>query len=263
MIANLRLVVAVVVLVAVTLLLAPVQLLAMWLHRPTARALPVVWHRLALGLVGVRVHVRGAVPRQRPLLIVANHVSWSDILVLGSIMELCFVAKREVRSWPGINLLAWLQRTVFIDRDRRHASLGQAETIGRRLVEGDAVVLFAEGTTGDGHRVGAFKSALFGAVHAALREAGADRVMVQPLAIAYTKLNGMPLGRLHQSRAAWSGDATLAPHLANFVRAGAYDVDVVFVEPCAINAETPRKRIAAQTQEQVRTAFTDAMRMRA
>jgi lyso-ornithine lipid O-acyltransferase len=260
---NLRLLLVVLIVVAVTAVLAPVQVGAMWFYRPLARSLPVLWHRLALKLIGVRVHVVGERPAVRPLLIVSNHVSWSDILVLGSVMQLCFVAKREVRTWPGINLLAWLQRTVFVDRDRRHDSLNQAETIARRLLEGDVIVLFAEGTTGDGHRVAPFKSALFGAVHSALKESHVGSVTVQPVALAYTRLNGLPLGRYHQSRASWPGDVPLGPHLLAFLRVGAYDVDVVFAQPSTIDSATPRKHIAALTYERVRSAFASAMRMRA
>lgn len=262
MVAIARLVLILLLLLPATLLLTPFQLYGMWFWRPLARHIPLLWHRMVLRLVGVRVRLHGPRPRARPLLIVANHLSWLDILVLGSVMELCFVAKREVRTWPGINLLAWLQRTVFVDRNRRHDSGNQADTVAARLVEGDPMVLFAEGTTGTGHRVGPFKSALFGAVHAALRESHLEHVTVQPVAIAYTRLHGMPLGRLHQSRASWSGEVPLVPHLLAFLLNGAYDVDVVFSEPATFAADTGRKEIAALMRERVRTAFTSAMRMR-
>ncbi|MEC9343900.1 MAG: lysophospholipid acyltransferase family protein [Pseudomonadota bacterium] len=262
MAAGIRLFFALALLAAVTLVLLPVQVLAMFGCRPVARAIPVIWHRMALAAIGVRVHVHGPLPRAHPLLIVANHLSWSDILVLGSVTKLCFVAKREVKSWPGINLLAWLQRTVFVDSDRRHDSANQADTIAARLSQGDTMVLFAEGTTGDGHRVGSFKSALFGAVHAALRQAHLERVTVQPVAIAYTRLQGLPLGRLHQARASWPGDVPLGAHLVSFLLAGAYDVDVVFGEASTFTEETGRKQIAVLMHARIRAAFTRAMRMR-
>lgn len=262
MAAKIRLVLALLVLIPVTIVLVPIQVVAMRFHRPVARSIPVLWHRIALAIVGVRVHVHGPRPAAHPLLIVSNHLSWSDILVLGSITRLCFVAKQEVKTWPGINLLAWLQRTVFIDRNRRQDSANQADTIARRMSEGDTMVLFAEGTTGDGHRVGPFKSALFGAVHAALAQAHLKSVTVQPVAIAYTRLQGLPLGRVHQARASWPGDVALGPHLIAFLLAGAYDVDVVFGAPTTFTAETGRKQIAALTHEQVRSSFTRVMRMR-
>ncbi len=228
MAAYLRLLPVLIVLAPVTLVLAPVQMIAMRLNKPLARHIPVFWHRLALRLIGVRVNVRGRLPAQHPLLIVSNHISWADILVLGSVMPLCFIAKSEMTGWPGINWLAWMQRTVFVQRNNGRDSKRQADTIAARLVEGDAMVLFAEGTTGDGIRLRPFKSALFGAVHAALEAAHASHVTVQPVALAYTRLNGMPLGRYHQSRAAWPGDVPLAPHLLALVANGAYDVEVVF-----------------------------------
>ncbi|MEZ5799762.1 MAG: 1-acyl-sn-glycerol-3-phosphate acyltransferase [Nitratireductor sp.] len=112
MIAWLRLCFVAACVLGMTILLAPVQLVAMKFFKPLSRKLPVLWHRIALWLIGTRVHVTGQRPKKRPLLIVANHVSWSDILILGSVMELCFIAKAEVRSWPGISVLAMLQRTV-------------------------------------------------------------------------------------------------------------------------------------------------------
>jgi len=262
MVARLRLIFILAVLVPVTLALTPVQVVAMWLHRPLARRIPVLWHRIALALVGVRVHVRGEVPLVRPVLIVANHISWSDALVLGSVMQLCFIAKSEVKSWPVFNLLAWMQRSVFIQRQQRRQAQAQADTISARLMEGDAMVLFAEGTTGDGILLGPFKSALFAAVRAALESADIAHVTVQPVAIAYTRLHGMPLGRLHQARAAWPGDVKLLPHLLSFLQVGAYDVEVIFTPPQDFSAATSRKVIARECRERIRTAFTDAMRMR-
>lgn len=260
--AGFRLFVAIPAMAVATALMAPLQIIAIAGASPLARRLPVAWHRLALKMVGVRVRVSGEIPRDRPLLIVANHVSWSDIMVLGSIMELCFIAKSEVRSWHGINWLARMQRTVFIDREQRSHVVTQADSIAARLVQGDAMVLFAEGTTGDGHRLRPFKSALFGALHAALKQSRASHVTVQPVTIGYTRLHGLPLGRLHQARAAWPGDVELAPHLFAFLRHGAYDVEVVFGETADFSAETNRKDIARAMYQTIRGDFARVMRMR-
>ena len=262
MIAALRVAWIVSALVLATLAMALLQLFAMRFHKPLSRRLPMLWHRMALALIGVRVHVRGAVPERRPVLLVANHISWADIIVLGSVMELCFIAKAEVRSWPVFNVLAILQRTVFIVREARRQSHVQAGSIAQRLLDGDAMVLFAEGTTGDGVRIGPFKSALFASVHEALKAALHSHVTVQPVAIAYTRLGGLPLGRVDQARAAWPGDVALLPHLLGFLRAGSYDVDVVFCEPGDFSAQISRKEIARLSHERIRHAFAASMRMR-
>jgi lyso-ornithine lipid O-acyltransferase len=243
-----------------TALAIPFHLFCMFAWKPGARKIARMWHRLSLLVVGVKVHVAGSPPAARPVLIVSNHVSWSDILVLGSIMELCFVAKSEVRNWAGINALAWLQRTVFIDRNRSSSTAHQADSIAARLIAGDAMVLFAEGTTGDGHRVGPFKSALFGAAQAALRESGISHVTIQPVALGYTRLHGLPLGRLHQGKAAWPGEVTLGPHLLGFLVDGAYDVEVVFCEPIEFRPSSNRKEVAAQSRDAIRAAYQHAMR---
>jgi 1-acyl-sn-glycerol-3-phosphate acyltransferase len=247
---------------AVTIAMAPVQIIAVQLGLPLARRIPVTWHRIALRLAGIRVRVAGQPPPVRPLLIVSNHISWADIIVLGSIMELCFIAKSEVTGWPGVGWLARMQRTVFVDRSRRRDAKNQNETIAARLLQGDAMVLFPEGTTGDGMKLLPFKSALFGSVHHALETAHVSHVTVQPVAIHYTRLHGLPLGRYHQARAAWPGSIALAPHLTAFVGSGAWDVDVVFCRPSDFSLDTPRKEIAATARESIRQAFTASARMR-
>ena len=109
----------------------------------------------------------GAPMRDRAVLYVSNHVSWADILVIGSVAPVAFVAKREVASWPLVGITAKIQRTVFVDRTRRHQAAEAVADIVKRLKDGVSVVLFAEGTSSDGNRVLPFRSALLGAVEEA------------------------------------------------------------------------------------------------
>src|SRR6185312_10998809 len=113
----LRVSITLVVLALFTLLASPLQWLAIYFRWPLARKVPWIWQRLARSLAGVRVHVEG-VPATPPLLICANHVSWLDISVLGSVLPVSFVAKNEVAAWPVVGTLARLQNSVFIDRTR-------------------------------------------------------------------------------------------------------------------------------------------------
>lgn len=262
MIASMRLIFTFAIALPITVFLVPVQLCALWLCAPLARKIPMFWHRFILSLIGARVKIFGSIPKSRPLMIVANHLSWSDIIVLGSTMELCFIAKDEVKQWPGFNLLAWLQRSVFVDRARRLQTGRQADTISSRLIAGDVMVLFAEGTTNDGHRVFPFKSALLGAAQYALRDSDLEEIALVPVAIAYTHLFGMPLGRYHQSQAAWPGDIPLMPHFVNFFRKGAYDIRVCFGEPIAFTRASNRRETSKSLHQQVAELFIGAMQGR-
>jgi len=126
-------------------------------------------------------------------LIVANHTGWLDIVIFSAVMPLSFVAKSEVGTWPFFGTLARLQRTVFVERVRRSQTGAARDTIRERLLAGDALVLFPEGTSSDGNAVLGFKSALLGAAEAVM--ANARHVTVQPVSTAYLASNGMPLGR--------------------------------------------------------------------
>ena len=223
--------------------------------------LPRLWHRFTLGLLGIRVHVEGAPTFDRPLLVVANHVSWSDICVLGSLGPYSFVAKSDMARWPVFGMLARLQRSVFVERERARASRIQAQELGDRLGAGEALVLFAEGTTYDGNAVGPFKSTLFGAAQAALAsQAGLETVHVQPVSIAYTRLHGMPMGRLHRRHAAWIGDMDLLPHIGALLAEGGMDVEVRFGDPIPFTRGSNRKEIARLTETEVRRNLSLSLR---
>src|ERR1700704_6325769 len=204
---------------AITALLLPFQWVAVKLGLPLRRRIPGLFHRMMCAILGVRVRVIGRRMPEHPLLIVANHTSWLDIPVITAVAPVVFVAKQEVARWPLVGLLARLQRSVFVDRARRHKTHHVNAEIAQRLAEGDPVVLFGEGTSSDGNRVLPFRSALIGAARDALAEAEhSGRVLIQPLSIAYTRLNGLPMGRLHRPMAAWYGRMELVPHLIRVLR---------------------------------------------
>jgi len=213
---------------------------------------PRLWHKSILWALGFRVHVVGSLSRKRPLLIVANHISWTDIGVLGSIADVSFIAKAQMQGWPLMGWLSTLQRTVFVERERRHRSGEQAGEIARRLQEGDAMVLFAEGTTGDGNMMLPFKSTLFGAATMAVGHDGVEEVAIQPVAIVYTRRHGMPLGRAGRMALSWIGDEDLVPHVAGLLKRGAVDVEVRFGEPVVFSATSNRKEVARLVEARVR-----------
>jgi lyso-ornithine lipid O-acyltransferase len=185
--------------------------------------------------------------------------------VLTALAPVVFVAKREVASMPLFGRLARLQRSVFVDRERRLLTAATNAEIAARLAEGDPVVLFAEGTSSDGSRVLPFRSSLIGAAHAVLANVtdGGEKdaiVWIQPLSIAYVGLDGLPLGRPHRPCVAWYGDLDLLPHLAEVMRRGAIDVSVSWGEPVACGAATDRKALARSLEATVRRMTVSALR---
>ena len=254
MTSALRLALTVLVLGVFTIVLLPFQLVAIRRGWRVATMLPYTWQRLAWRLIGMRVQVVGE-PARAPLLVASNHSSWLDITVLGGLFRpVSFIAKAEVASWPVLGILAKLQRTIFIDRTRRQHTGMVAEEAGRRVANGEVVVLFAEGTTGDGNRVLPFRSALIGAARTA---AGDTVAMVQPVAIAYVGIQGIPVGRSDRPHIAWYGDMDFVAHFRRIIGQGAIDVVVSFGEPIPFGPETDRKRVAEQCYTAVRRMIED------
>ena len=257
----LRAAVVVVVFAVVTLTLMPIQWLAIALRRPLRRRIPVLYHRFVCRLLGIRVRCTGAPVDRRPLLIVANHSSWLDISVITAQAPVVFVAKAEIARWPFFGLLAKLQRSVFVERDRRQKTGDVNAEIARRLAEGDPVLLFGEGTAGDGNRVLPFRTALIGAARDAIASAEhVSQVWIQPLSIAYVSQQGIPLGRHLRPRAAWYGKMKLTEHIGGIVRSGAVDVWVTWGEPIAYDGATDRKALARLLESSVRRGTVAALR---
>src|SRR5690606_10975376 len=161
-----------------------------------------------------------------------------DIPVISTLGPVAFVAKQEIASWPIVGPAARLTGCVFVDRNRRQQTGEGSARIARQLLKGDPIVLVAERTLTDGHRVPAFRSALAGAV---AQLDPAHQVLVQPLAISYNRLQGLPMSRRERPLVAWYGDLDFKPHVAQFVRRGVVDVTLTFGEPMPLMNGADRK----------------------
>lgn len=237
----------------------PAQWVAMRLGMRLARALPVMFHRYVLKVMGVRVECHGRMDSARPLLLVANHLSWLDILVLSSLAPVSFIAKSEVADWPLFGTLARLQRSVFVERARRGKTAEVNREIARRMQEGDAMVLFAEGTTSDGIRILPFRSALIGAAQVATgANEGTSRV--QPVNIAYPRIGGFRATREDLPRIAWYGDMELLPHLGDFLALSSVTARVSFGDARHAGEGSARKTLTLGLENDVRQLHKTAMR---
>ena len=262
MIVWLRLAVAFLVLAVTTIVLLPIQLVGLRFDLKIRRRVPRLWHRVACRVLGLRVRVHGALETKRPLLLASNHVSWKDIMVLGSVADVVYIAKSEVRGWPVFGLLARLQATIFVEREQRRKTGDQVDEIARRMTDGEIVVLFPEGTTSDGNRLLEIKSSLFGAAASAVPHAPDGVVFIQPVSIAYTGVHGMAMGRFHRPLAAWPGDIELLPHLLAVAREGAVDVDVDFGERVDYSGDSSRKVVSRTVEARIRAMLGARLRGR-
>lgn len=231
-----------------TLLLVPVQGLAIALRSPLRHRIPRLYHRVCAAILGIGIVVRGKRVVDGPVLFVSNHSSYLDITVLGSVIPGSFVAKSEVAGWPFFGMLAKLQKTVFVERKARAGVEKQRDELGARLDAGDSLILFPEGTSSDGNRTLPFKTALFAV---AARRIGDRPLTVQPVSIAPTRLDGIPMGIAFRPYYAWYGDMDLAPHLWTVFTLGRMTVEVEFHPPVTIEGFSSRKALADHCQRAV------------
>ena len=237
------------------LIMMPIQATLLLLRMKLAERLPLLVHRVVIRLIDAKVVVKGEQCREGAVLFVSNHSSYADISIIGALIRGCFVAKAEVAKWPLFGICARLSRTVFVDRRARYARQ-QAEEMKRRFQKGERLIFFAEGTTSDGNRVLPFRSSLFATAEI---EIEGRPVTVQPVSIAYTRLDGIPMGRHLRPFFAWYGEMEMLSHLWGIVGLGRSTVVVEFHKPVTIRDFPDRKALAAYCQAVVAAGVSSAL----
>ncbi len=158
--------------------LARIFLGSLWYQQSIGSKLVTAWMQQMCWTLGIQVQTHG-IPILKTALLVANHISWLDIIALRSVHNTVFLAKSEIRGWPVLGFLAALSGTQFICRNRPRAARRATAKLTKLLRDGRNVTLFPEGTTLDGHTVGPFHSALF-------QSAIDSKCPIQPLGLCYT-----------------------------------------------------------------------------
>lgn len=196
------------------------------------------WCRGIARWSGMRIDWHGA-PPSPPFLLVANHLSYMDVIALGAVAPAIFVAKAPIARWPLLGPITRLAGTIFIDRTRPSDLKRALAEIGAVLDAGHGVVLFPEGTSTAGDRVLPFRSPLL----AAALERG---LPVHAVALSYRTGPGLPPAR---DAVCWWGDATLAPHLYRLLRMRGFTADVSFAP--VPRSDGDRKRLAERLRRDV------------
>ncbi|WP_372998496.1 lysophospholipid acyltransferase family protein [Marinobacter sp.] len=197
--------------------------------------------RWACRCLGLDIHQHGA-PADSTVLFVSNHISWSDIPILGSLAPIRFLSKAEVGRWPVIGWLARQAGTLFIRRGG-----GQARRVRDQIIEnlqsGENVLVYPEGTTSAGLTVLPFHGLL-------LKAAPESNTPIQPVTIGYRRA-GRP-----DHLAPFIGDDEFHSHLLRMLRQPSARVDVIFHTPVIASAETPTGEIAARLRDTVLDGLT-------
>ena len=196
------------------------------------------WARRALRILGARVEVFGA-PPPAPCLIVSNHQSYVDILLLASTVGAVFVSKAEVERWPAVGFLARSMGTIFIRRERKRDIPEVNARIEGALEGGERVVLFPEGTSTDGEAVAPFRPSL-------LEPAAGSRYPVRCASLDYEAPAGGPPA---SQTVCWWGDMTFGSHLWKLLSMSHFHARVELApEPLH---EPDRKLLARTAHERV------------
>ncbi len=195
-------------------------------------------------LFGIKVNSEGF-PIKKNVLFISNHISYLDIFILGSLVEGLFVAKSEINTWPVINKICVLGRTLFVDRKNLVRVKGQMNMLVQTLKRGFSIILFPEGTSSDGSRVLPFKSSLFGVIENQKQK----RFLLQPISISYSKLDGLPIETNFRPFFAWFGNMDLVSHFWKFLGLGLSEVKVKFHKPIKFCDFKDRKHAANHSHE--------------
>ncbi|MHA1528699.1 MAG: lysophospholipid acyltransferase family protein [Alphaproteobacteria bacterium] len=208
-----------------------------------------LWSRAGLWLTGLTLVVRGTLVESGAL--VSNHSSWADILTLRSAKLMYFVAKAEVRNWPGVGFITAITGTIFIERKRSQAKQ-QELALRERIAARQLLVFFPEGTSTDGLRVLPFKSSLFSAFF--YDHHGAD-LWIQPVTVRYTPA---PNSGLPPNFYGWWGDMELGSHIwAVMSRSFGGRAEVIFHQPVKPQAFRDRKALAEYCGNVVARGLTE------
>ncbi len=214
-----------------------------WLARQEKlRARVVRWfYDVARRICGVTLTIEGKMGAERPLLLLANHSSYLDIFVLGSLAPMSFTPKSEIRRWPVIGFFCVLADCVFIER--RPAAMEEARTeMQEKLAQGKIITLFPEGTTGDGFHVKPFKSGFLNLVET-------HDLPIQPVSVAYTHVGHTPLNAQNRGLVVWIDDATLIAHMYRMLKLPCIRVTVTYYPTMRREGDEDRKDVSRRCEE--------------
>ena len=221
----------------------PIQFLLILVKSNLRFFLPLIFHKFLLKILGIRLSIKGRPSERKPLILIGNHCSYLDIIILGSVLPVCFVAKSEIKGWFLFGTLARLQNSIFIDR-RNFKALDSLKKISKNLSSNFAIIIFPEGTTNNGKRVLKFRASLFKVFE------DDPTLGLQNFSLCYTHINSMPLDNRMRPNIAWYGEMNLITHLKRLLNYSSIGAKLQF-HPSIVPHGVTRKIISEESREQV------------
>ncbi len=217
-----------------------------------------LWARACLRILGLKINVHrpsGDLNSNRRLL-VSNHQSYLDVVIIASVFPTLFVAKSEVGCWPLFGWLSRLGGTIFVDREDARSGVKRAYQVSRALRDGVNVQVFPEATTGDGSTVLPFNGLFFAS---AVR----SQVPALPLTIKFQSVNGRPMDRAALDAVCWYGEMDFARHFWNLLNIESAEVSLMINEPIEPARAQRAKALAQAARDRIFRSFTNADAARA
>ncbi len=202
-------------------------------------------------IIGMRVRVEGDLENARPLMIVSNHISYLDILILGWKTPAIFTPKNDMAKWPVISTICRLTNCIFIDRTNGKIKDARSQ-IHTALTTGEIILIFPEGTTGNGRHLLPFKSSLFSIAEEKITINDEEQeLLIQPAIISYTAIGSLPIDSTQWPNIAWYGDMLLLPHLWQLLKLGRIDTKLTFLPAVTLSQFGDRKQLAVYCHDAV------------
>ena len=255
---TIRLIICIFIILLMIIILFPFQFISTIFKIKSRFFLPKIFLKVVNKVIGIKIITNYKKVKNNlntGTLYVSNHVSWIDILCLGSLLDAKFIAKKEVSKMGLFGILAVLNNTFFIDNTNQRKSLEYNNKIQKTLMKKQNLILFPEGTTSSGNGIKKFKSSLFESTKIACLNNYNDYANVQPISMSYKLKNNLPMGIFYRRYVAWVGDYPLLNLMILFLKTGSVTVNIKFHECLNLSQFKDRKALSTFCEQQIHHAL--------
>lgn len=209
---------------------------------------------IALKIFGMNVKFINRPPKSKHFLIVSNHLGFFDIFFMAAGTPTLFVTSVEMRETPVLGLLTEMGGCLYVERRSRENIQNEIKEIENALNEGFNVVVYPEGTSGDGSKVLPFKKSL-------LTACNNSEANIMPVVLNYRKINGETVQDKFRDWICWYGEASFASSLWKASQISSAEIELEFLEEVHVSKETDRRDVAARAEQQIRERFNPIVRI--